>query len=446
MPGLLTPAVDMAAPSSFSYAQAAKGQGSTPSNASPNPASPAQIPSTQSDDIKSTTLTEKPLEATDVAVGPIDQLNGADRGDKESVQGVSESVTSDSVSGQRAETRKDDEVSRLERPWRRNDKGTRNSSTMTRSTEDNDTKKPRRGKKGGRNAEKAAGDQASDTAKEQDAEPEAPKIELSEAPIPSVNIWQQRKEAQLAKTHETPAETSEPAGTDNVQDATKPTAGTVTAQEMTPAANGAKPARKAGDGTRSERNGSRGSRPAAEKGGKDAKGGVPPPVEDAISWPTPENSIQDQQKKPGEKGERSEKDAQEDIGSGKRQKDKWVHMPFTASASFQTPLPQLRSSKPRTNNRGSNGTRSGAGTQPGEKAAAAGTQPNKSADEKISRPRDVSNGANGAPSASSAAKRASVDPANAREQRKSAVPAAAEKIKEAAPSHGMVSDCGLSGK
>ncbi|KAI9171980.1 HTH La-type RNA-binding protein [Paramyrothecium foliicola] len=408
---------EMATPSAFSYAQAAKGQGTPPSAASTTSASQAQ-------DSPSAPATTKPIQADEPSTEAPDAVRSVDS-EKQDVDHVPETdgdARSESIPDRRSESRRDDDSERLNRPWRRNDKGTRSSSATTHSLDETDSRRPRRGKKA-RQAEKQAGEQAGD--KEPEAEPEAPKIELSEAPIPSVNIWHQRKEAQLAKVQSPPTGSSQVAhgvaDSDESGRAAK-SADDSTSRE-TAAVNGAKPARKVTDAPRPERNGSRGSRLAD----KDAKTGAPPSVEDAASWPTPETAIKEEKKKP------TEKDLQDDSANSKpRQKEKWVTYDYVPTVSFETQLPQLRGSKPRGGARGPSGARAPAANQASEKPASApGSKPNESKD----KPRDVSNGANGATASAQPGKRASMDVSSTRDHRKPANNATAEKTKDSAPAH-----------
>ena len=435
----------MAAPATFSYAQAAKGQGTTPSNNPANAAESVQDSPSQDSVTKDPAAPERAADVPDAALSVDGNSNTPEKHDKDSVQGLSESVRSESVSEQQSEARRDDDVGRLERPWRRTDKGTRNSSTTTRSTEDNDSKKSRKTKKG-KSSDKSTGEDSLDGNKDQEVEPEAPKIELAEAPIPTVNVWLQRKEAQLAKVQPVsnavpaqPESTPVPEKVDEPEESSKIVEASAAEGDGLPdtgPVNELKSQRKTGDSARPERTGSRGSR-GQEKEVKENKNEVPPPVGDAISWPTPETAIKDQ-KKTTEKTDRSaEKDTQEDAAPAKRQKDKWVHLPFTPAATFQTPLPQMRGSKPRGGARGANGTRAGAGNQSSDKTASASSQQNKSSESR-DRTRETTNGANGT-THGSAAKRGSVDASTAREHRKSMGQVSVDRAKENIPGYQIVS-------
>ncbi|KAH7136568.1 hypothetical protein EDB81DRAFT_656955 [Dactylonectria macrodidyma] len=415
---------EMSAASTFSYAQAAKGQGAA------SPSNPSAVANTQPQDtqvpdaiaaattadsalIDSAAPNGEQLKSTELpeTVNGVDAQSVApEKQDIDNIAGSESDTRSESTQDRRPDSRREDDASRLDRPWRRNDKAARSSSTTTRSTDEQDSRKARRNKKG-KASEKQTGDQeAAD--KEQEAIPEPPKVELSEAPIPSVNIWHQRKEAHQAKGQSI----SELAN--GQQEGPKaPAKG---AEEATPHSiaftNGVKPHRKATDAARPERNGPRGSR-AAEKDGKDGKD-VPPSVDDASSWPTPETAIRevkDDKKKPVERSNQSDKDSQEE-GQGKsRQKEKWVTYDYVPTVSFETQLPQMRNSKPRGGARSARDTGARATTNGvTDKAPAA---PLNKANE--SKPREAS-GPNGASVPAPVAKRGSLDASNNNQKKTSA--------------------------
>ncbi|KAK0765330.1 hypothetical protein N5P37_001256 [Trichoderma harzianum] len=417
----------MATASAFSYAQAAKGQGTVPSNALPGqPVQDSQPPAAAP---KSTADAENATESNG-AVRSADSSASTEKQDAVSNTGLEVETRSEEVQETRREPVRDDESGRLDRPWRRGDKGTRSSSTTTRSVDEQDSRRPRKSKKS-KAAEKQANEQSA-TDKDQESEKEVPKVELFEAPIPSVNIWRQRAEAQ-AKTKPSAGSAEQ-----TTNGSPKPEVSAKVAENGVPAAaqrdsipNGVKPPRKSVDAPRSERNASRGSRVAD----KDA-GNMPPSVADTTAWPTPETAIQEDKKKPAEK---SEKDASEDGSQSKpRQKGKWVTMDYVPSVNFETQLPQMRNSKPRGGARNANGSRatpshaSDKGTAPvaSQGKPSENTNSGNSNGGNKERPRDGANGPNrGAPAPQ--AKRSSTDMSNAREQRKAANHAGSEKNKDA---------------
>lgn len=429
-PSAIVESNEMATQSTFSYAQAAKGQGTTPAS---NPTAVADAAAPSQDAQVSIADDDVPAPATDVksTATATEQANSeapettehraafSEKQGHESVPGSESDTRSESTQSRRTDSRREDDSGRLERPWRRNEKTPGSSSTTARSVDEQDSRKARRNKKG-KTSEKQLSDQT--TEKEQEAAPEAPKVELSEAPIPSVNIWHKRKEAQQAKSVKpapTPAEATVN-GTSSQRDERKTEESTTT-----PYTNGIKTQQKPASTVRSERNGPRGSRIHE----KDGKNEVPPSVEDSTAWPTPETAItaikEDSKKKVAdktpEKSDRSDKDSQED-GSASKPRQKWVAMDYVPTVSFETQLPQMRSSKPRG---GARGNRDAAprGTANGVADKTTSTAPaNKTNDTK---PKDNTNNA---ASQLAAVKRGAADGVNG--QKKTPASTGSEKAKD----------------
>ncbi|KFA61312.1 hypothetical protein S40285_05985 [Stachybotrys chlorohalonatus IBT 40285] len=414
----------MAASSSFSYAQAAKGRAASPSS---NPTDTPQ----QAQDSPSA----PPVANSTTAEAPV--VDSSDKSlpapaEKQELDGRSDSqadTRSESVQERRSESRREDDSERLNRPWRRNDKGTRSSSATTRSVDEHESRKPRRGKKG-KASEKQAAEQAAE--KEAEPEPEPPKVELSEAPIPTVNPWLQRKEAQLAKSR-VPSLDAQADGSNgapkNSDDTSKDVSAHGETSESSPARevsliNGAKPTRRAGEAPRPERNGSRGSR-TTEKDGKPA---VPPPVEDAALWPTPENATVEDKKKGQDKADRPELIQDDSAGAKPKQKKEWLTYDYVPSVSFETQLPNLRGSKPRGGAKGASAPRASVANQAGDKLPSPTTTGKMT--EARERPRDGTNGTNGVAQSSQQGKRPSVDGPGVREPRKAGASSATDRAKE----------------
>ncbi|KAM0240739.1 hypothetical protein ACHAP5_007883 [Fusarium lateritium] len=435
-PSAITESNDMASQSAFSYAQAAKGQGTTPvSNTAASaegdaPAQDAQAPTADADTaapVADTKPAESAAEQADTEAPESAEPSAAvavtapvaEKLDSESVPGSESDVRSESTQSRRAESRREDDAGKLELPWRRPGQAQESSSNATKSAEEQDSRKARRSKKG-KTSEKQSGEPAAE--KEQEAVPEPPKVPLSEAPIPSVNIWHKRKEAHQAKSGK-PAPTPAEATTNGISShkEEKKTDESASAPFM----NGAKPQQKPASTVRPERNGPRGAR-ANEKDGKSE---VPPPVEDSTAWPTPETAItaikEDSKKKTTEKtpekSDRSDQDSQED-GSASKSRQKWVSMNYVPSVAFETQIPQLRSSKPRGGARGSRDTTNRAAANGVADKATSAAPLNKANDTK---PRDAANNGASQPSSS---KRGSVDVANG--QRKNTANAGSDKAKD----------------
>lgn len=426
----------MAASSSFSYAQAAKGQGGS-SIAS----QPAQSTTSQQDG-GSEYNEDKANVAQDVSeisnstqdtTQDTDSISPTlEKQELDTASTVESDTRTESVSERLTEHRRDDDTRRLDRPWRRNDKGTRSSSATTRSIDEPETRKPRKGRKG-KSSDKHTRDSSVGAGDQESKAEDTPKIELLEAPIPSVNIWHQRKEAQLAKAKPTEVAHQDSQPASHAPKAI-PSDGGSSTRETPPVTNGSKPYHKPQDNARPERHASRGSRVA----GKDAKAGPPPSVEDATVWPTPEISIKEDKRKPSDKI-----DAQEDPNSAKpRQKKEWVTYDYVPTVNFETQLPQMRGSKPRGGAKGSSGSRtSTAGSQqPTEKTGV--VAPTTKAAEPKERTREAPSQTNGAPAAvSPPAKRTPTDVPQARSEQKKQAPVAAtdKPLKDGSPNRYTVS-------
>ena len=434
---------EMTAPSTFSYAQAAKGHGTSPATATPsNP--PVQGSQSAPSTNKTASSAEVAADSSDTPRNTESQPSVAEKHDVESNIGSDSDLRSEATTERRPESKRDDDAGRLDRPWRRADKGTRSSSTATRSVDEQESKKPRKSKKA-KASDKQANDQTSGTDKDQEPAQEVPKIELAEAPIPSVNIWHQRKEAQQAKVKPATDIADDltngvPSLVEDANKAAKPVQDTVSIARESTVTNGVKAPRKSGDAARPERNGSRGSR-VADKEAKDGKTEVPPPVGDSASWPTPEIAIKEDKKKPAtaavERQDKEAKDAQDDASQAKpRQKEKWVTYDYVPTVSFETQLPQMRNAKPRGGARGANGTRPATGANPADKATSAtpASKPNESRE----RSREAGAASNRAASLPPATKRASIDATSTKDQKKAPGHAAGEKPKDMASTHSTV--------
>jgi la-related protein 1 len=191
--------------------------------------------------------------------------------------------------------------------------------------------------------------QKSDKKEEKEAEREKsePKVveNFVEAAIPVVNIWAVR--AQTVKPKPAAAEKTEPSNS-------TPTEAKTEKKDVKPAKESEKAAstsQASGKDARNQRKGPeaaqnkdtarrgapRGSR-TAEKDEKAASSQLPPPVHDAVSWPTPETAVEEDKRKAQEKVEKEVKDEETSVKQP-RQKKEWVSVPYTPTVTFNTPLP-----------------------------------------------------------------------------------------------------------
>ncbi|KAI9051014.1 hypothetical protein LZ554_005122 [Drepanopeziza brunnea f. sp. 'monogermtubi'] len=214
----------------------------------------------------------------------------------------------------------------------------------------------RRGKKGKK--EKKTTEKDGEKEKEKEKEEVKPEIFVP-APLPTVNFWQQRKEdAAKSKPNSVTRQglegSNELNSTPNTKSIdNKKRAKSAVAEQadkmLSPAQVGAgkdaqisSKAQKKGSEVVSKkddtpkRSGPRGSR-AAEKDERPVASQLPPPVEDAMSWPTPETAVEEEKRKAQEKVDKDDKE--ENAPNKPRTKEKWVHVPYIPSVTFNTPLP-----------------------------------------------------------------------------------------------------------
>ncbi|EFQ28726.1 La domain-containing protein [Colletotrichum graminicola M1.001] len=428
----------------FSYAQAAKGQAATTSATQPT--------ENGKDATNSVNGEQNTVETSAVKSGdPVDDETSRNTPLKAQIASTQDApsvpaeanTNNTSAAASVTDSRRDDEDAVIEGSARRSEKSVRSASASTRVTDDAEPKKgsrkPRKGKAGKESGEDAKKDKQAEQEKEQ------PKIELVEAPLPSVNIWTQRKETQAAKTSVTlpvngvSGASSSADAWPNSQESKKKGK----AADATEAANGvaasSKSQRKAGDGEVAvRRNGARGSR-VIDRDSRPTE--VPPPVGDVQSWPTPETAVKEtvkeDKRKPSDKTERPDADVQDDAASKGRSKEKWERMDFVPTVQFSTPIPSVRGSRG-----GRGGARGGrdvasrgghgasAAAAAADKPAAAAVPSSKSGSEARERARDGNAPirTNSQPPAANN-KRASME-ASSKEQRKPSAPSSSERNKE----------------
>ena len=259
----------------------------------------------------------------------------------------------------------------------------------------------RRGKKGKKqkNAEKEAEKEA-----EKQKEEEKKLEMLVAAPPPAVNIWQQRAQALQVKPSSSATQTQGSTETSKVgESATKPIEskrkgksnavedGEKVSSPSQPGTGkdstnhtkgqnkGAEAVNKGREDSSFKRAGPRGGRAAENE--KPVASQLPPPVEDAMSWPTPETALEEEKRKALEKekseNQRSEKEKEkeerdETVSHKPRPKQKYVAVPFVPSVNFNTPMPSNRGPSNR-GGRGRGGARGGRDSNGGRSDVNGGT-------------------------------------------------------------------------
>lgn len=382
----------MSGPTTFSYAQAAKGH---KAQTSMQPTTPnGQSESHARDDASSVTTggdgTAKTFSTTseisesakssqiDVDVGP-KKVSDANVGET----GVPTEPSRDNSATQPEETTKTTaQPPTNEGPGRQSN----------RSGEQSDSKKGRKGKKGKSSDKEPEIEQAP-------AEPEKEVIpvKLFEAPPPAVNIWQQRAAAAKAKqpaSSPSPLATAESSGKAAPETSTKK----VGAEDAQSSERVRSPAKFAdGSRTSTDQGARRNPRGSREKGEPSLSHNTPA-VGDTSMWPTPETAAtadDEKRSKSVSDAEQSSKEKQDDSAQPKtiRQKRDWKKVDITPTVIFNTPMPQ-----PRTMNKARGGSQAGrnsvsrghitSASVSNEKPQAPASEPPASKDEPQSKPRE----------------------------------------------------------
>ncbi|RAH40188.1 La domain family [Aspergillus brunneoviolaceus CBS 621.78] len=291
----------------FSYAQAAKGVAPTNS-----PAEPVASSNEQNAEVSAEQSTD--AASTKVEPGPeSENVNGTNDKEAESSSVGNSSTTSSTL-------KDEDEV---------NTPNGTSESTWDKQSQAS-------------GAEKATGEEEGADDKTDEKEKSVPAKELKAAPLPAVNIWHQRKEAQDAKAKALAAlKPATKTGTSKTTSAASSTSGDHQQEPAKP------PKKKGTDGQESAK-----ERKKTEGGkGRDESASIPP-VGDANLWPTPDVAQGEEKKKPQEKSDKSPV-------IRPHGKEKWMPVPYVPTAVFNTPLPSAARRGGRSARGGREGARNG---------------------------------------------------------------------------------------
>ncbi|KAJ5741570.1 Winged helix-turn-helix transcription repressor DNA-binding [Penicillium manginii] len=310
--------------STFSYAQAAKGPSGSPV---PAKATPTEVQNTE------TKTEESSNDATTESVTP-----------------ASENETPKEVEQPTPTVNKDEEFTTVTSKTRSKAIHSRTSSPSVRSTkESKESDSSNTNGKADASSEKKSQDAKAEKSENGSEGPKdnlLPPKELKAAPLPSVNIWQQRKEAQDAKVKPTPVTKAASGKAEEIQ------------QESSKSGSKKKGADASTEGS---------------KGGKKSDGSKSrddlPAVADASSWPTPEVALDEEKKKAQEKTDKTEKSEKSPV-MRTHGKEKWMPVDYVPTAVFNTPLPPSgRGGSRRSGARGGRESGRGAAHAAGEKAS-----------------------------------------------------------------------------
>ncbi|RYP58516.1 hypothetical protein DL771_011217 [Monosporascus sp. 5C6A] len=441
----------MSTATTFSYAQAAKGQSTSqaaPSQSGQNQTTPA--PSRSSQDIVTSTKSCSSVSSVTVPTAPdgsefVEPASAAlARPDQGSSDGEPkpfdhESVATPKEPSESTFTSEGMEKSLGEIPPPDPEKREKGSNSSPHPQDSSDGRR-NKGKKS--KASENGEDQGQNQDKKENSPP--PQPELFEAPIPAVNVWQQRREAQAAKAKVAPPLTAQPrspadgnvgvvaSNSDQKQRSLNDAAQSSATQNKALSYSN-KPQKKVAEQVRS--NGDQSSRRSAPRGSraneKESRAALDalPPVANAASWPTPETASVET--KSQTHTEKYEKDGKVESVTGKS-RQKWVPVPFVPTVAFNTSLPTRGGprggGRPGSTRVGREGASRGHQNPGVPGANGNGALPiwtmDKAADRHIQGNESDSRAASVAPQAS---KRAPVDNMQARETRKPATSADAPR-------------------
>ncbi|KAI8629114.1 hypothetical protein F5Y19DRAFT_475674 [Xylariaceae sp. FL1651] len=340
----------------FSYAQAAKGQSAaqlvTPRTSSNQSQTPS-VAGSQNRDVNHTSAsTRAPSVAMSIASNDIESSRSTsikpdasrfNSSDAELKSNHDDSTTSASVAESLSSSRLAIDQSSGDGIAKTTEARGRSTNPGPDTMEYNESRKSKKSKKG------KPADKDAEACQEDDSKESPPqKVELSEAPIPAVNIWKQRQE-QLAKAKPVAELASQAAGitvsnlpgVDPAQAPTdpkpRPAHGEAIESNKLPSAKQG-PKR---DTEPSRNSANQGPKRAAPRGSRSQEKEADMFANNPASWPTPETAAGNQKPQPQGQAEKPEKEDKEEAGTTKpRQKTEWVQLPnFVHSVKFETALP-----------------------------------------------------------------------------------------------------------
>lgn len=156
--------------------------------------------------------------------------------------------------------------------------------------------------------------------------------EFKPAPAPPVNIWQQRQmalDAKRVQSSQRPTSSGgPPAFADSARMKTRQDRDGTSKRKTSEAVKTI--ADKTGQAQTTQ------GRPSSRGQSSAQAASLPPPVEDAVAWPTPETAIEAEDRR---KSSQDTNEKQEAKPTGTKQQKKWTQVPFVPTAVFNTPLP-----------------------------------------------------------------------------------------------------------
>ncbi|KAI0484764.1 hypothetical protein GGR56DRAFT_41686 [Xylariaceae sp. FL0804] len=364
----------MSLPSTFSYAQAAKGQSSQPagSQSSPVPSQAAlvngapnreaAVTSTRASSVAVSTASAE-VDASQSTRGTSAMLEASDSTNSDAEPKlVNGDVSTSNTAVEPLDSAKPRDKSLNDNASQSSERRGRAPSSASLAADNGDNKKGRKGKKG-KSPEKDAEAEHDDDSKEDPL----PKPELHEAPVPTVNPWTQRAQAAKAKTapslvshfrsSSTAAAGSQGGSANHISAETKqklPVGEGIDsgASHNRSSSTSTKGFKKEGDvlkyGSQGgpRRTGPRGTR-AQDKDDKIGFEALSSLTANSASWPTPDTarvtpkaqSLAESQTQAQSNHSAQTQNSADKEDNGPAKPKKWVQMEITPSVKFDTPLP-----------------------------------------------------------------------------------------------------------
>lgn len=334
--------------STFSYAQAAKGQLAAQAVTSQQSPSQSQTPSVSGNQTRDTNITDASTRASSIAVStssndidssraarstsakpevPLPNGTEANQDDTNAAASVAGSVNSSKIGG---------DLSSGDGPTKSTEPRGRSINASPDTSEHFGSKRGRKTKKG------KSSEKDSEAGQESEKEGPPPRVELSEAPLPSVNFWVQRQQQaaksktvdQLASPGAIPARTS----TDT---RARPSSHTEAMEGNRVPLNGKLGSKRDGEPSRNGSN--HGPKRTAARGARaqEKESETNLLASNSASWPTPETAAVNLKAQSQAQQEKLEKEEKDDAGAAKpKQKKEWVQLPnFVPTVKFETALP-----------------------------------------------------------------------------------------------------------
>lgn len=321
----------MSATGVFSYAQAARGVGSSSATSSIPPSSASSDHGAKDHPVIAEATNGPPKAARNLTRTSTDQSSILDASTKSLqpdpvIDKTPTSVRAADVEGPSVSGTKQGKSSSSDQ----------HPSSPPQSTASSDVRgdvEPRQRLEGGRSSSEDKTKDVDDDWEKISLPSTAAEKELKEAPVPTINFWQKRKQEQDAKLKQE---------TTRLVNAEVPAKSVATDGHIskTSSAPGENLANKRSNSSKGQPNTSQPPRTSSQRDAMQQTHSSLPPV-DTASWPTPENATTSEMVRRPSNVEKADRAEGNDTKSNSR-KNQWQAMPFVPSVKFETQLPGSR--------------------------------------------------------------------------------------------------------